>query len=257
MFETFDTEYGLITLYKNDVHFISEFRKRGYWDIDTLKRLKDYIDPKRNILEIGGHCGESSIFYSSCISSENRLYVYEPQVNMYNLLVKNIKQNNLEGKIIPSNMGIFCYEGSGKMHNIDVDKGKFSDSGGIVSRRYNEESDKNCNFGGISLGGDGEDVKLTTIDNLKLDNIGYIHCDAQGSEPFIFSKALETIEKFRPVILYENPKNTHSYLYDIVCKCYPDYKEESEFDLKEYCMNELKYSNCIDKFTKHDTLLIP
>ena len=40
--------------------------------------------------------------------------------------------------------------------------------------------------------------------NMKLDNIGYIHCDAQGSENFIFSKALETIKKYRPVIYYEN-----------------------------------------------------
>lgn len=30
---------------------------------------------------------------------------------------------------------------------------------------------------------------------MSLDNIGYIHCDAQGAENFIFSKGLETIKK--------------------------------------------------------------
>lgn len=39
---------------------------------------------------------------------------------------------------------------------------------------------------------------------MNLDNIGFIHCDAQGAENFIFSKALDTINKYRPVILYEN-----------------------------------------------------
>lgn len=115
--------------------------------------------------------------------------MYEPQLNMYNLLVRNINQNNLKNKIIPNNLGVFCFEGKGKMNNIDLDGG-----GGVVSKRYHEESHLNCNFGGIGLGSDGEEISLTTIDNMKLDDIGYIHCDAQGSENFIFSKGLETIK---------------------------------------------------------------
>ena len=39
---------------------------------------------------------------------------------------------------------------------------------------------------------------------MKLDDIGYIHCDAQGAENFIFSNGLETLIKYKPVILYEN-----------------------------------------------------
>ena len=33
--ETYDTNYGLITLYKNDVYIGGEFKKGRYWDIDT------------------------------------------------------------------------------------------------------------------------------------------------------------------------------------------------------------------------------
>jgi hypothetical protein len=39
-------------------------------------------------------------------------------------------------KIIPYNLGIFCYNGIGKMNNIDLDGG-----GGIVQKRYNEENE--------------------------------------------------------------------------------------------------------------------
>ena len=172
---------------------------------------------------------------------------------MYNLLVQNINQNNLQHKIIPNNLGVFCYEGYGKMNDIDLDGG-----GGIVSKRYNEESTLACNFGGIGLGKNGEDIKLTTIDNMKLDNIGYIHCDAQGSENFIFSKGIETIKKNRPVILYENNEVQGRYFYDNVRNSYPTYKEESIFDIKKYCMEQLKYSKFIDNFNGGiDTLLIP
>ena len=193
--ETYNTTYGLITLYKNDIYIGGEFKNGKYWDIDTLLKLREYVDTNRNILEIGGHCGTSSIVYSSFLNDKQKLYVYEPQCNMYNLLVQNINQN----KIIPNNVGVFCFEGNGRMNNIDLDGG-----GGVVAKRYNEENNLNCNFGGIGLGDDGENIKLTTIDNMNLCDIGYIHCDAQGSENFIFSKGIETITKCRPVILYEN-----------------------------------------------------
>ncbi len=212
-----------------------------------------YINTNHNILEIGGHCGTSSIVYSSFLKDNQKLYVYEPQQNMYNLLVQNIEQNNLQNKIIPNNLGVFCFEGNGKMNSIDLDGG-----GGVVEKRYNEENNLNCNFGGIGLGNDGENINLTTIDNMNLDDIGYIHCDAQGSENFIFSKGIETIKKYRPVILYENNEIYGRYLYDNVCKSYPNYKEESVFDIKKYCMEQLNYSTFIDKFNGGiDTLLIP
>ncbi len=250
--QNFETPYGLITLYKIEIPISNPFRLGSYWDIDTLHKLKKYIDPTRNILEIGGHCGTSSIVYASFLNNENKIYVYEPQLNMYKLLVKNINQNNLQNKIIPYNFGVFCYDGKGKMNNIDAHYG------GIVSKRYNEEKNLKCNFGGISLGNNGENIKLITIDNMNLDNIGFIHCDAQGAENFIFSKAIETIKKFKPVILYENNEHYGKYLYNDVCKAYPNYKEESKFDLKKYCGEELNYSKYIDKFNNGiDTLLIP
>lgn len=251
--ETYNTKYGLITLYKNEVYIGNEFKNEKYWDENTLLNLRQYIDPNRNILEIGGHCGTSTIVYSSFLNDNKKIYVYEPQYNMYNLLVRNIYQNNLQNKIIPYNLGVFCYKGIGKMNNIDLDGG-----GGIVSKRYNEENNLNCNFGGIGLGVDGEEVNLITIDTMNLDDVGYIHCDAQGSENFIFSKGIETIKKFKPLIYYENNEIHGRYLHDNVCNSYPQYRNESLFDIKKYCMEELNYSKCIDRFNEGiDTLLIP
>ena len=251
--EDFETPYGLITLFRNEKFIINDFKRGSYWDIDTLNILKQYINPKCNILEIGGHCGTSSIVYSSFLENENKVYVYEPQFNMFNLLVKNINQNNLQNKIIPFNSGVFCYNGEGAMNDIDLDG-----EGGEVSKRYNEENNLKCNFGGISLGGNGEKIKLVTVDSMELDNIGFIHCDAQGAENFIFSKALNTLKKFRPVILFENNMEQAKYLYNTVCKNYPSYEEESKFDITKYCMETLNYSKYIHRFNGSiDTLLIP
>lgn len=251
--KTYNTKYGKITLYKNEVGIGKEFNNGKYWDEDTLLKLKKYVDPERNILEIGGHCGTSSVVYASFINNNSCVYVYEPQKNMFELLIKNINQNNLQNKIKPYNLAIFCNNDTCQMNSIDLDGG-----GGIVSKRYNEEKHLPCNFGGIGLGTDGEFVKTTTIDDLELENIGFVHCDAQGAENFIFSKGIETIKKYRPVIYYENNQEYGEYLYNNVCKSYPQYENESKFDIRKYCVDVLGYSYYIDKFNDGiDTLIIP
>ena len=250
--DTFDTSYGKITLYKNEQCIGHSFKNGNYWDEETLIKLKQYIDPNRNILEIGGHCGTSSIMYSSFLNDNNKVFVYEPQRNMYNLLVHNINQNNLQHKIIPHNMAVFCYEGIGQMHNVDLE------GGGVVANRYTDESHLPCNFGGIGLGDQGESIQLTMVDSMDIEDIGLIHCDAQGAEHFIFTKAINTITKHRPVIYFEDNLTHCRYYYNTVLKSYPEYENEGLFDIKRYCMEALNYSKFIDCFNGGiDTLLIP
>lgn len=250
---TYHTQYGKITLYENEAYIGRSFKRGVYWDEGTILKLKEYINPEKNILEIGAHCGTSSILYSTFLNNDKKIYSYEPQKNMYKLLVHNINQNNLQHKIIPNNLGVFCYTGKGEMNNIDLEEGDF-----LVSERYDDNCNLPCNFGGLSLGKDGEDIEMTTIDDMKLEDIGFIHCDAQGSENFIFSKAIDTITKYKPVIFYENIDFYGTHLYDNIVKSYPRYINESLFDIKKYCMENLNYSKFIDKFDGGiDTLLIP
>jgi len=248
------TKYGYVILYNNDIYLNTNIFAQGiYHDEDTMLKLRQYIDPNKNILEIGANCGTSSIVYASFLNNNSKLYAYEPQKNMFNLLNLNIQNNSLENKIIPFNKGIFCYNGNAVMNDVDLDGG-----GGNVKTRYTNENNLPCNFGGICLGRNGEEIDVVTLDSLNLDNLGYIHCDAQGSENFIFSNAINTITKFRPVILYENYEFYGDYLYNNICQSYPNYKSESSFDIKKFCIEELKYSKFIDRFNGGiDTLLIP
>jgi FkbM family methyltransferase len=250
---THSTKFGLVSLYNNEVYIGDSYKKGKYWDEDTLLLLKQYIPSNKNIIEIGAHCGTSTLVYASFIEDTYKCYAFEPQKNIYNLLIKNIDQNNLQNKVIPFNFGVFCFEGNGNMNDIDLDGG-----GGNVNKRYNEENNLDCNFGGIGLGKNGESIKLVTLDGMNFNNIGFIHCDAQGAENFIFSKALRIIETNRPVIYFENNQTYGTYLYNNVCHSYPNYVEESKFRIDEYCMNKLGYKKCIHRFNNSiDTLLIP
>jgi len=246
---TYYTKYGDITLLKNEGYIGNEiFDNNIYWDEDTLLKLKAYIDPTKNLLEIGGHCGTSTLIYSSFLNSQSKCYVYEPQKKMYELLVKNTRSQT---KIIPYNKAVFCYNGIGNMSSecIDMNQGRVVDN-------YNNLIPSN--FGGLSIGRGGEEVEFVTIDSMDHENIGFIHCDAQGAENFIFSSAIQMITKYKPVIYFENNQEYSKNIYNAVCSKYPDYVQESKFDIVDFCMNTLGYSKRIEKFNNSiDTLLIP
>ena len=252
-YETFETSYGHITLYRNDMYITGTFLRGQYWDIDNILSVRQYIDPRRNILEIGGHCGTSTLVYASYLDDQAKCFVYEPQVKLYQLLQLNIEQNGLSDRVMAYQSGVFCFNGSAQMSDNDIDGDK-----GSVSKRYTSETKLPCNFGGISLGPKGETIQVVTIDEMKHDNIGFIHCDAQGSENFIFSKAIKTITEHRPVILFENNYDHDTQFHDNVVQAYPQYREESLFDIKRYCLDVLKYTKCIDRFNNSkDCLIVP
>lgn len=240
--ETFNTKYGKITLKSNEEYIISSFRVGKYYDDRTLKKLKLYIDCDKNILEIGGHSGTSTLAYSTFLNKGN-IYVYEPQKEMYNLLIKNIEDNNLKN-VYPFNMGVFCYNGKGNMCEYTLDGTNINEK--LVN------NDKILNYGGACIGGEGEDINLITLDDMDIDNIGFIHIDAQGCEPFIFSKALEKIKKFRPIIYYEKPER--KFINNII-KSYPQYEKFKSFNIKKYCINNLNYRQV--EINPGNNLLIP
>jgi FkbM family methyltransferase len=266
----YDTKYGLISMYKNEMYIGKAFKNNIYWDELTLIKLSEYIDPNKNIIEIGAHCGTSTIFYAKLLNEGSYVYAFEPQIKQYELLVKNIKSNGLENKIKAFNFGVFCFSGKSYMNNIDLDG-----AGGKYLNRYNEESELDCNFSGACLGSEltkvgensendendenGEQINLITLDSFKeFENIGFIHCDAQGAENFIFSNSTNILNKFKPVIFYENNFEYGRHLHDFICEKYQKYKKESEFDIKKYCSETLGYNKFIDKFNDSiDTLLIP
>lgn len=55
---------------------------------------------------------------------------------------------------------------------------------------------------------------IKTIDSLNLNDIDFIKIDCEGFEPFIIKGGLETIEKYKPVILMERKGHTVRYGLD-------------------------------------------
>jgi FkbM family methyltransferase len=250
---TFVTEFGKVTLYANETFITPVFDDGLYWDIDNLRTVSKYIDPRRNILEIGGHCGTSSLVYASLLSEGSVIFVFEPQQHLFDLLLHNVRQNRLEGKIIPVQSAMFCCDGELCMNDIDIDGGF-----GNPEKRYTSESNMPCNFGGIGLGGKGEKVRVTSVDSVPfLSNIGFMHVDAQGAEPFIFAKSTRTLRAYRPVILFEDNMHGDPKLYNHVKSSFTQYEEFCGFDVERYCVEVLDYHTVMPIGSSIDVLLLP
>ncbi len=237
----------------NEAYISIPFKQGSYWDIETLLKLKSFIPKDKNILEIGGHVGTSTIVYASFLDKDSKYWVFEPQSNIFSYLQKNIKHNNLNVKAIHGSA--FCYTGKMNMNSKPVD-------GPNTNLPLNFLSQRNMpvNYGGLTVGKNGEEINCYKLDEYsELDNIGFIHCDAQGSEPFLFSGAKELIRKNRPVILYEDKAlGAGPQLYHNVCQSYPQYSQYSTFDISDFCLNELGYTQIIRKFNNsEDNLLVP
>jgi FkbM family methyltransferase len=243
---TFDTTYGKITLPINQEEFVDVYKQGRYWNEHNLLNNFPLIDPNKNILEFGSHCGTDTIAYASKINDNCKVYSFEPQSQMFYFLQKNISDNNLQNKIISENACLFHYTGDATM-NASILDGPYR---GNLSEL---DSTKIANYGGLCLGKDGESVKCYKMDDLNLENIGFIHSDAQGAEPYIFWGAKETIRKFRPIIFYENAKN-ESYLFENIKKYYDVDSEIYNFSIKDFCINELGYRQHIEG---NDSYLIP
>ena len=56
--------------------------------------------------------------------------------------------------------------------------------------------------------------QVKTLDSFNLQNVDFIKIDAEGYEPLIAKGALETIQRCRPIILYERKDHPARYGFE-------------------------------------------
>lgn len=128
------------------------------------------------VVDIGANIGDSPIYFA--LNGASKVYGYEPFPYAYEMALKNIKANKLEGKIVMHNEGVAGEEGK-----LTIGEGYETDTGAVL-KDY----------------GKGKEVKLVTlksiVDRYKIKN-GFLKSDCEGSEYGIILKADdETLRAF-------------------------------------------------------------
>ncbi len=153
--------------------------------VDYIKD-KDFID--------GGACIGDSAFIFEKYYNPASVYAFEPLKGNIEYINKTIKMNNLKHvKPVKSGLG-------DKEEEIDLTYNPNDISGTSFSYNNQNASIK-------------EKINITTIDNYVKNNnlnLGLIKLDVEGYESNVINGALDSIKKYRPVMLisiYHNPKD--------------------------------------------------
>ena len=180
-------------IYKTEV--LVKFKKS--FEYSTLQLFSNLLKQGNTILDVGANSGLYSIFYSKRVGEEGCVYAFEPDPNTYTFLLENLKLNECK------NVSTYDFALSNKESLVEM-----------IS--YNPE-DLNLKLQGdsfkymqeVSIGSEatGNGMKAYKLDDLEeircISKIDFIKIDVEGAELLVLQGGLNTIQKHRPVIIFE------------------------------------------------------
>jgi FkbM family methyltransferase len=159
------------------------------------------INKEDKVLDIGANIGQYALQLSKYLGENGRIYSFEPVKNNYKFLTKMISLMNLK-HVTPLNIGISDVKGTENIMIPVIDKDLAITARAVLEKSMNDKSDADY----IS-----EMISTDTIDGITnlyhLDNIKLIKCDTEGSELRVLAGGMKTIEKEKPILVFEvDPK---------------------------------------------------
>ena len=192
--------------------FLHSFRHKGYWyhgrdrENDTMKIFNMLIDKGDTIIEVGGHIGYISLYFSELVGGSGRVYVFEPGINNLPYIRKNEKNIMLVEKAVGNCNGqaTFYIENLSGQNNSLVkgfDTFYRNRDNAFVKETYSE----------------------SVVDIIKLDNFidkeniepNFIKIDIEGAEFDAIKGMLSYLRKYKPMLMVEVTKNNME-VYNII-----------------------------------------
>lgn len=151
--------------------------------------LKTHVEKSKYIVDVGANIGCHAVSYAG-FNADSKIIAFEPQEKLYEILIKNVKQNGYQDRIHVYKQCLGHCKMSCELASLDkMDKDLHN--GG-------------CNKGGVGIGKGGEHVTITTLDSLELPGLDFIKIDVEGAEGLVIMGGKETIKKYKPVVCFEH-----------------------------------------------------
>lgn len=222
---------------KNDICIGKYLREGFYWESDTIEKyIRKYYKPNTNIIDLGAHIGTTAMMMCEILSDNCKIYCFEPIYN--DILSKNIYTNGLENKVVIYPFGLGNIEDKYKLPIVDyrqnLNFGSVSIANGNKTLyKYNIRpcTDKNNSLQKIVIDeqvyqvdsvepfqeNELFQINIRTLDSFDIKNVGLIKIDVEGMEEIVIEGALNTISKYKPVLIIEIHDISHFKQTDI-CK---------------------------------------
>ena len=177
--------YGLMLYNLMDIYIGRSLDIYGEYCEEEARVYRRLLDRGQVVVDAGANIGCHTVLFASTVGPTGRVFAFEPQRVAFQMLCANLACNEL--------------------WNVEAwPVGLGSSDGRLVAPPISYDSEGN--FGDLSLSqdGPGEEVAVTTIDNLGLDACHLIKIDVQGMEREVLLGAAETKKNHRPLLYVEN-----------------------------------------------------
>jgi len=182
---------------KNDACISDCLRSGKLFEQFLLSFVKQFIPEDKNIIDIGANIGVHSVIYSNYTSGT--VYAIEPQPRVFNILEQNISSNNCRN-IIPYMFGASSQNTRFFMnarYDIKENQGAF---------RITEKEEQ------------GIMIECKILDELYIENVGYIKIDVEGHELETLKGLTRTISEYKPILMIEihDTSPTKNQVFDFI-----------------------------------------
>ena len=187
-------KHGVYNILKKDSYICKSLLEYGEWSELEIDLYKDIIKTNDIIIEVGSHIGSHTVPLSKIVK-EGRLYAFEPQLLLFNLINKNIKENNIHNTKIYLE-AVSNKEETIKLNQVDYEK---------LYTNNNEINSGGIDFKNLVSNNDGYKINVVTLDNKfkHLEKLDFVKIDAEGNEFEILEGSKYLINKFHPIIYFE------------------------------------------------------
>lgn len=186
--------HGIFNVLKNDQYICKSLAEYGEWSELEVDLYKDILKPNDVIIEVGSHIGTHTLPLAKIIE-QGHVHAIEPQILLFDLLNKNLKENNINCVTTYLN-AVSNYEENIKLKEIDYEdeynRKIHNNSGGLDYRR-------------LITNDNGYEINVIKLDNQfkNLNKLDFIKIDAESNEFDILKGCQNLLEKFHPIIYCE------------------------------------------------------
>jgi FkbM family methyltransferase len=152
-------------------------------DPNSLPIMLSHVKEGDTVIDVGAFIGDHTLAYAKKVGEKGKVLAFEPNKENFKCL-----EYNLGGWENTTLYKLGLSDENGKIKMVDVPTN--------AGMSYAEKSNKG--------------VQCTTIDSIELDRLDFIKIDAEGFEHNILKGAIETIKKFKPIMVIEI--NNHALL---------------------------------------------
>lgn len=182
-----------VTGIKSEYVITPYLREGKLWGDNMEKFVKELYEPNTDMIDIGAHIGTFTLIMSKYLSNNSKIFSFEPV--FYDILIKNINDNNLDKNVIPFSKGL-----SNKKTQFPPFFLDFNQNIGYGSFSFKKIQNDEFKFTDNS---NSRGIDFCRLDDFEFKNISFIKLDVEFFESEVLEGSLQTIFYNKPTILIE------------------------------------------------------